>query len=174
MFDLFETEGKMTLEHVSSKHKTGEGTNPTVLVCPLPTSIPADGTLDYVVFEAGVHFKTGLGCDKAVTVICFDKADYEYLQVIVEHVTLFEVELKQIQGVPESTYDAEFNTLVWNLGRVSYSALILNVSEEEAIMRSKNSGEAGSFEKETEQYTNKKGDIKVHKATLDAAIIEED
>lgn len=162
------------VDAIERKEERAEGVK-TLFVAPSPETVPDDGLLGYVVMESIYD----LGTVEPGSVVLVRPPLQPILKIVAENPLAFERRLVVLSGLPDAEYTSSFDGATWNCDRVSYAALLADLSD--ARLRAE--VEAAALETRVEQerkgYTRANGSVKAHVAPVfkidsDAGDAEED
>lgn len=149
------------VDAVERKEERAEGVK-TLFVAPSPETVPDDGLLGYVVMESIYD----LGAVEPGSVVLVRPPLQPILKIVAENPMAFERRLIVLSGLPDAEYTSSFDGATWNCDRVSYAALLADLSD--ARLRAE--VEAAALETRVEQerkgYTRANGSVKAHDAPV--------
>lgn len=134
----------------------------TLYVCPAPPEKPDDGILNYAALA------TIYDLDKlpAFTVCLIDEKSLDILRCVNAYRTVFGVELLFLIGLPQAEYSPTFDSIVWDLERVSYDGLVSELALARETREMLEAQGASEHDRERATYVRKTGQVKEHQALV--------
>lgn len=151
-----------------NQRKIEEAGQRTFYVMPYFGETPDDGVLSYAQVSSVYDLK-----DIAErTVLMFAEEDFDVLECAAVNQGLFDVALVVMLGVPRAEYSVAFESVVWNLERVSYAPFLSELNIAIEAERQRDALSENQYDVERKHYTRKTGEVKKHDALLYSNIDE--
>jgi hypothetical protein len=134
----------------------GKPTGKTIFVAPAPSLLPDDGILSYVKIESIYDFSDL--ADRTVALI--SEQNFKMIEILATNPTMFDITPLSLEGIPDSDYSAEYNSVTWNVDKVSYQTLVADIRHAIEVDATIAASKKGVYDQERSQYERKDGAVK--------------
>lgn len=151
-------------------HSHGDELKPAskmLFVAPSNDKSPDDGVLTYSTVET--LFDLANIPDR--TVVLFRNDQTQTLKCVCDNSVLFDLELRVLTGLPETDYNADFESAVWSLDKVAYLPFLSELRLATEIEDQRAANQMTAYDREKVGYTRKSGAVKAH-ANFEAVVAE--